>query len=371
MKPRSTIDRFASHALSAALLSALVVLGLIIGAGGAAIDATAQDGDGANEYSIVQGEECYPIEPLGNGSQTVEEFYDYRTAETDPMAHTYSSHGTTHLQENDTSNLFLYEGSEGTSLVFLNDRLGGDSPGGAVTMQIDGLPEEGEWVLEDDDYNVRVDGPLDEFTHNGTSSRMTWVYKENRTDGAAFRGGLDDEFAIEIDPAFNDDADFQVYESELTKWQAISATDGGHERTALEMDEPIVLQSGGCGSISVTDLSVAETATTGESIAVEATVENDGHTEETAPVPITIDGESVDEQEVTLGPGETTTVESTVEFDEPGTYTVGAGNATVDVTVTASESGLDDVPGFGVTAAVAASALALLGLAIGIRTRRS
>ncbi|WP_265107824.1 CARDB domain-containing protein [Halosolutus halophilus] len=367
MIPCRIIGRFVPFSLSASLVIVLVV-GLLIGPGGAAIAAGAQEGDEAADYSVVQGDECVPVEPLGDGSQSVEEFYDYRTPNTEPSSHTYSSYGTTHLQEDDTSGFFLYDGRDGLSLVLVHDRYDGNSPGGAVTMQFDGLPADGEWVVEDDNYSEDLGpGPFDEFDHDGTSSRITWVYTDNRTDGAAFRGGLDDEFAIEIEPSFDEAADFQLYEGELTAWEVISATEDGYERTSIEMDDSAVLQSGGCTSMAVTDLDVPETATAGESIDVEALVENEGHEAGTSAVPVTIDGEQVDERDVTLDPGETTTVATSVTFDEPGTYTVGVGDATVDVTVTTGDR-IDDVYGFGVTAAVVSTAILLL--AIGVRSRR-
>ncbi|WP_226007309.1 CARDB domain-containing protein [Natrinema salinisoli] len=306
-----------------------------------------------DEYAVAQGDDCVTVEPIGDGARTIEEFYDYRTPNTTPSSYSYSSHGTTHLQEDDTSSVFLYEGSDGLSLVLLHDRYDGDSPGGAATMTFSGLPEDGEWVVEDDGY----DGADDEFDHSGDSSRITWVWSENRSDGAAFNGGLDDEFSITIEPRFNDDAAKQLYDGRVRDWEVISGTDTGRERTSLDMNEPVVITSGECTSHSVTDLNVTESVRPGDSVSVEATVENDGATPGNVTVPFTVDGETVDEQTVSLEPGETTTLSTNATFDEAGTYTVGAANATTEVTV---NEGDDEMPGFGVTAAVLAALVATL-----------
>ncbi|MDF9745973.1 CARDB domain-containing protein [Natrinema salsiterrestre] len=343
------------------VLAAVAVLiafafGTAVGVGTVAGQSAPSDAD---EYAVVQGDECYTIEPLGDGSQSVEEFYDYRTPNTTPSSYSYSSFGTTHLQEDDTSSLFLYEGSDGISLVALHDQYNGSSPGGAVTMQFDGLPEDGEWVIEDDSY----DGRYDEFDHSGDSSRITWAYTDGRNDGAAFRGGLEDDLDLTIEPAFNDAADFRVYEGEITDWQVISATEDGHERTSLDMSEPIELRSGGCTSYAISDLETDGTVTAGDPVDITATVTNDGERTITTEIPFLIDGETVDEQDVTLEPGETATLSTTATVDEAGTYTVGVGDRSTEMTIS---DGGDRMPGFGVGAVIL---MAVLGVLI-VRYRR-
>ena len=336
------------------LMMVAVVLAFTVAApfGTATVGATTASSSDADEYAIVQGGECYTIQSIGDGHLTAEEFYDYRDPDTEPSSHSYSSHGTRHLQENDASLLFLHEGSDGLSLGVVHDRHNGGSDGGAVTMTFTDLPENGEWVVEDDAYADRDD----EFSHRNGSSRITWVYDTDRTDGAMFNGGLDDEFSVTIQPRFNEDASIQQYDGELTDWQVISDNSTGYERISLDMNQPIEIQSGGCSSYAVSGLDVDESVVAGESATVEATVENDGVYAETFTVPITVNDEVVDEREVTLEPGETTTVSSSVTLEEAGTHTVGVANETMDVTTDESEQ----LPGFGVIVALAALLIALV-----------
>ncbi|WP_247004870.1 CARDB domain-containing protein [Halosolutus gelatinilyticus] len=331
-----------------------VVLGATVGVttvGAAPVQSNSE------QYSVVQGDECMTIEPLGHGHQSATEFYDYRTPNTTDQnasdhSFTYSSHGTTNLQEDDTSIMFLHKSRDGLSLAFVHDQLNGNTSGGAVTMQVNNLPEDGEWVIEDDNYP----GADDEFDHRGATSRISWTFTEGRSDGAVFNGGLDGDFAIEIVPFFNDNADMQQYDGEISDWQVVSGPPHDPQRTSLNMSEPITIQSGGCDSFSVTDLTVDENASVGEPAHVEATAKNDGSGPVTGTVQFTVDGEVVDRQQVELGPGETTTVESTVEFNESGTYTVGANDQTTDVTVDDDES----MPGFGIVAAALGALLVAL-----------
>lgn len=334
-------------------------------------------------YSVVQGDECWNVEPLGTGTGSVENFYDYRTPNTTPNSTTYSSHGTVHLQEDDTSILFLYEGREGLSLGIVHDRLNGDTQGGAVTMRFQGLPTEGEWIVEDDNYDENIGrGPNDEFVHHEASSVITWAISEERTDGAVFRGGLDDDFAITIYPAFNDDANNRIYDGQITDWQLISAESSGHSRTSLDMDAPITVHGSPCSSYAVTELNTTAYAEPGQNVVVSATVENDGATRNTFNVTFTHNGDAVEETELTLDPGEQTSVSTSVTLDTVGTHTVGVGDTTTQIEVsedpptdTATDSpddpsgpSLDDVPtpGFGVTVGL----VALLAVAVVAVRRR-
>ena len=306
-------------------------------------------------YAVVQDDTCYTIEPLGDGHRTVEEYYDYRNPNTTPSSYSYSSYGTTHLQEDDTSLIFLHEGSDGLSLVFVHDRMDGNTEGGAATLLFQNLPADGEWVVEDDNY----DGGYEEWDHRETSSRITNVWSESRTDGGAFNE-LADDFAVEVTPAFNDLADFRVYDGEVTSWQALSGDDHDPERIELDMHESIEIRSGGCAA--VTDMRVDETANVSDDVRIEATIENTGEHDERLTVPIAVNDEIVEEEEVTVTGNSTTTISSTVSFEEAGNQTVSVGEltATVEVSDGDQDDVADRVPGFGVLVALMALALAFL-----------
>ena len=306
-------------------------------------------------YAVVQDDTCYAIEPLGDGHRTVEEYYDYRNPNTTPSSYSYSSHGTTHLQEDDTSLIFLHEGSDGLSLVFVHDRMDGYTDGGAATMLFTGLPEDGEWVVEDDNY----EGADSEWDHRETSSRITSVWMEGRTDGGAFNE-LGDDFSIEVTPAFNDLADFRVFDGEVTSWQALSGDDHDPERIELVMHESIEIRPGGCST--VTDLRVDETANVSDEVRIEATIENAGVNDERLAVPIAVNDEIVHTEEVTVSANATTTISTTASFDDAGNQTVSVGEltATVEVDDGDEDDVADRVPGFGILVALMALALALL-----------
>jgi hypothetical protein len=157
-----------------------VVSVCVIGGQGVTVGA-AQQGTAADGYAVVQERACYEVEPLGDGSRSVEAFYDYQSG---PNS-SFSSAGTRTLQVSQGSQFFLYQGREGLSLVFLHDRVDDGRGGGAISADISGLPESGTWVVEDDDYGPTTD---DRFRHGGTTSTIDWMWAPNRTDGAAFRG---------------------------------------------------------------------------------------------------------------------------------------------------------------------------------------
>lgn len=98
-------------------------------------------------------------------------FYDYRSPYTDPTGW-YTSYGTTALQATDTSQVFLYRGSDGLAIVFVHDRTkaGTETGGGTVDADVSGLPAGSEWAVEDDDYPGRDDV----FTLSGSSAHAEW-----------------------------------------------------------------------------------------------------------------------------------------------------------------------------------------------------
>ncbi|WP_330633473.1 cell surface glycoprotein related protein [Halocatena halophila] len=195
----------------------------------------------AQEHSITvtQGDQTIPVTPLGEGNQSVESFYDYRAPSSEPSGQ-YSSYGTDELQRDQVSQLFLYRGESGLSLVFLHDQRGGDG-GAVITADIEGLPEDGAWAVEDDTYTHRDDS----FVHDDRSSHIEWFMNGGRTDGAVFRG-LDGggEKTITVTMRFNDRTDNYPFDewsgppedNEIESWMVRS---GSGETTELAMDEPV------------------------------------------------------------------------------------------------------------------------------------
>jgi len=254
-----------ANALAAVAVAALLMVG---GVGGIVQPSAANTGPSAaqaslpptDSYVIEQGESCHPIEPLSTDG-TVESFYDYRNHETHPedVERMYSSYGTEHLQEDDTSLLFLHEGTDGMSLVMVHDRLDGDTEGGAATFDIVGLPTEAEWVVQDDLY----DGETNMATWDSGDgwASASWIWSDARTDGGAIQGGLNDQFAVTIQPAFNEDADHYDNEDlydpefhgdgEIEDWEVLSGDVDAPDRTALSLEEPVTIRTGTCNSPSV------------------------------------------------------------------------------------------------------------------------
>jgi PKD repeat protein len=227
----------------------LVVLGtvsLVVGVGvagateaGGATSLQADDED-TTSFTVSQGGDCIDVTPLGDGTETVVDFYNYSTA------NSFSSGGTTHLQDNQVSNLFVYHGSGGYSLVFLHDAYEGPY-GGTVSMTITDLPATGSWVVEDDDYPGRDD----EYRHAGTRSDIDWMWGEGRTDGGAFRGlGETDGAPVTVEPGFNEAGDAWGEWNEtggnhtIDTWRVL--TDDGTTVTTLDLDAPVTVEAGRC-----------------------------------------------------------------------------------------------------------------------------
>ena len=258
-----------SRWLAVVVAVALVTSGLVgVAAGNTAnpVDSmsTTPHSDQPDSYVLEQGDVCQPIEPLSTDG-TVEEFYDYRSHETHPpdTDRLYSSYGTTHLQEDDTSILFLHEGTDGLSLVMVHDRVDGNSTGGLATFEIDGLPDGAEWVVRDDEYGGEgSETNVDEFDSGPGWADASWVWREARTDGGAINGGLDGEFALTIHPAFNDEAEFAADAEELTEdgiydngtiddWEALSGDTEDPDRIDLSLEEPVTIRTGTCADTSI------------------------------------------------------------------------------------------------------------------------
>ena len=225
---------------------------------GSVVHAQQSGSDPEPSFVLEQGDRCVELTPL-TGEQTVEEFYDYRypTDEYDSISGadggSFSSAGTTDLQEDATSILFLYDGPEGLSLVVVHGRLDGDDDGGVVTFAFEGMPEDASWVVKDDLYTVDgvpFDTNYDQWDDDGTIQQADWAYVGGRTDGGAARG-LGEEFEFTISPAFNDDAVLDIEEiygggGPIEDWKALSADGDSPERISLDMDAPVTIRTGAC-----------------------------------------------------------------------------------------------------------------------------
>jgi len=191
-------------------------------------------------YAVTQDGTCYEVTALGDGSQTVSQFYDYR-----PNL-SFSSAGTRGVQKNQESRLFVYDGANGDSLVIIHDEY--DEPnGGAASFTFTGLPASGTWAVEDDDYTGRDDN----FAHSGSRSTIDWVWQDERTDGAAFRGlGAAGQSGITIEPSFNEEAALwgtwgtRSEGGRIDSWRLLSG--GGWPVAKLALDEPVTIRPGGC-----------------------------------------------------------------------------------------------------------------------------
>jgi len=158
------------------------------------------------DYAVAQGTTCEVVTPVENSTQTVSSFYDYRNPYPEitgnPRSGAYSSFGTVPYQSSQESSLFFYTGSNGTSLVLVHDRLGDEAGGSTATFRFEGLPADGEWAIQDDEYPNRDD----DWIVDDTSAVVDWKWGPNRTDGGAYRGVSDLSEPMVIEPGFNEDA---------------------------------------------------------------------------------------------------------------------------------------------------------------------
>ncbi|WP_226004761.1 CARDB domain-containing protein [Natrinema salinisoli] len=114
-------------------------------------------------------------------------------------------------------------------------------------------------------------------------------------------------------------------------------------------------------SVTVTDLQVApDSIGAGEPVTATATVEAADDRPAAAVLEFrTVDG-TVANRSVALRPGETTTVDAELRFDEDGRYEVAVGDRTAVVSVGGGPAAeIDEVPGFGIPAALVAFVTAL------------
>lgn len=126
-------------------------------------------------------------------------------------------------------------------------------------------------------------------------------------------------------------------------------------------DRRLSLEVRAAASGTVTALAVEpKTIEPGETVTATATVTNDEDRPADATVRFRTPGGVADEVTVALAPGETTTVETALSFDDPGRYEVAAGDRTAVVSVEGSalpavvDEAVEALPGFGVPATLVA-----------------
>jgi hypothetical protein len=362
--PRSMSERSGTRAsergrswLAAVALAVMVVGALAVGPG----TATAQEN---TTFIVQQGDTCTEVTPLGDGSQSVEEFYNYEVLNDTAN---YSSLGTTDIQEDQTSQLFVYRGSDGLSLVFLHDEIG--EPYGFVgTADISGLPADGEWAVEDDNYTNRDDT----FNYTATGAHIEWNSNGGRTDGAAFRGlGSANYSTITADIKFNDAVERYPFEewsgspsdNEIERW-IVRSGDGG--TTELDINTPVEISPGSCsGGVSTFTATPNGTNATATDTAGTATSQSTSTDTQTA----TDTATPTDTPRPTDTPTATSTEgdsgDATAEDESGGAATeTDAGGLVGTSSPTDTDSSGAFGPGFGTGAAlIAVLALAAVALA--------
>jgi len=298
-----------SVATLAVVVTVLVSSGMIgssVAAPSDGADVTSDDG-----FSVRQAGACYNVNAIGDGTETVESFYKYTGTES------YSSGGTTQYQENQTSNLFVYNGSEGYSLVFVHDKAGNSPYGSTISFSISGLPESGTWAVKDDPESWE-----DKYARDGSATEIDWKWKVDRTDGAAYRGlRAEENVSVSIAPRFNERADLWNDwpwsgddRNRSESWRFLGA--GGETVTQLALDENVSVTAGPCDQTapSAALTTSSSTASVGESVTFDASGSSDA------------EGEIVQYRWDSNGDGqidhESSSSTISLSFAEPGEHTV-------------------------------------------------
>ncbi|WP_276253017.1 CARDB domain-containing protein [Halomontanus rarus] len=144
---------------------------------------------------------------------------------------------------------------------------------------------------------------------------------------------------------------------------------GGASAGTLTVVEPEPEPEPAAFDVGDAELSESEIAA-GDSVDVTATVSNTGEESGTHTAELTVDGDVVAEQDVTLEGGESDTVTFTETFDDAGEYDVAVDDSSAGTLTVVAEDDDDDgdddgLPGFGALVAI----VALLGtIALRVRT---
>lgn len=221
-----------------------------------------EPGNGTATYTATQGSETVEIRPL-EGNMTVQELYDFRLP-ADPYDNqadnevlngaTYpedgpywGSAGTDHLQQPDTSTMFLYDGPNGLSFVVVHEGAGSDD-GGSATWTISNLSESGQWVVKDDLYldadGTKAGSNYDMWDVNSSTQTIDWTWGGGGEDGGAFQP-LGENFSFTIDPAFNEESALyeEFYNGDVEDWQVLSGDMSDPNRTSLNLTDPVTVEA--------------------------------------------------------------------------------------------------------------------------------
>lgn len=168
---------------------------------------------------VKQGEKQFTVEPLSTG-ESIKDFYTYYDAE---------SHTNTGIERSDVSELFLWKGPNGLSLVMIHDRRD-DGSGGAVTFEFPVFPA-GSWIVKDD--------PGDKYHQ----SKADWSWADRHTDGGAYNLKNGSDFnLIRIEPLFNEKASREpLTPGRIKEWQFLSGNAKDPKRITLNMEKKLVI----------------------------------------------------------------------------------------------------------------------------------
>ncbi|MXV63787.1 PGF-CTERM sorting domain-containing protein [Natronorubrum sp. JWXQ-INN-674] len=174
-----------------------------------------------------------------------------------------------------------------------------------------------------------------------------------------------------------------IIDGDVVDEQDVVLTPGGEETVSFthtfdsEGDYEVAVNDATAGTVSVydslepkfdvTSASLSEDEIeVGDDVDVTATVENSGGDSGTFTAELTVDGDVVAEEDVTVDSGDSETVTFTESFEETGEFEIAVSGTSAGTLTVDDDSGLLPVPGFGPAVAV----LALLSVALLIARRQ-
>ena len=178
----------------------------------------------SNEVTIRQGGEVVDtVVPFSAEGMDVREFYRNGAP-----------------TEDGVSQLFFYEHEGRLSLVALHDA-SNSSSGGSVQLTFEGLPDDGEWTVQDD-----RDHPPDEYAEDGSYAKWRWY--RCCTDGGAYTWPADEDVEVTITPRPYHGGSGDPF-SGIHTWKLRS---GDGRSTTLSPDQPVTASIGAAGPVDGT-----------------------------------------------------------------------------------------------------------------------